>query len=273
MFVTCFANEKGVKRLQEEVYSVRSIGPIGRETTGTSAVVLKAAWMLLVGLVCCAAVSAAEPDRLRAADLPQFRLETFRPAAGSTSVDPDGFRPAHLTIDRSARAAVRFYDTHLIPELQDRFMGMSRVYQNMPYAGRELERFTMHTDVTDSARRGLERATTRALRDFVLEWSQIEEKLLSIPLSKKVSSSLAGVSPGRPKVRSDQDLDFSVGISSMMPQVGLRYRLRETVTRFEVDGHGSVDLEFSRLANVYTRIAVQYDAEEAGYGLYYRARF
>jgi hypothetical protein len=59
----------------------------------------------------------------------------------------------------------------------------------------------------------------------------------------------------------------------MMPQVGLRYRLRKNVTRDEVDGHGSVDLEFSRLANVYTRVAVQYDAEETGYGLYYRARF
>jgi hypothetical protein len=258
--------------LQEEVYSVRSIGPIGRETTGTAAVVLKAAWMFLVGLVCCAAASAAEPERLRAADLPQFRLETLRPAAGSASVDVDGFRPAHLSIDRSERASVRFYDTHLMPELRDRFEGMSRVYQNMPWIGNDLEQFTMRADVTDSARRGLEHATTRALREFVLEWSRIEERLLSIPLSKKVSSSLAGVSPG-PRVRSDQDLDFSFGISSMMPQVGLRYRLRKTVTRFEVDGHGSVDLEFSRLANVYTRVAVQYDAEETGYGLYYRARF
>jgi len=272
MFVTCVAFEKGVERLQEEVYSVRSIGPVGREATGTAAVALKAALILSMGLVCVAATSAAEPERLRAVNLPQIRLETIPAAMGSAPVDTSGFRPARLRIDRSERASVRFYDTHLMPELQSRFRGMGSVYQNMPWTGGELERFTMHAEVTDSARRTLQGATTRALRDFVLEWSQIEERLLSIPLSKKLSSAIPDVNTGS-SARPDRDLGFSVGISSLRPQVGLRYRFRETVTKFEVDGHGSVDVGFSRSAEVYTRIAVKYDAMDDWYGLYYRARF
>jgi hypothetical protein len=152
---------------------------------------------------------------------------------------------------------------------------MGTVYQNMPGAGPDLERFTLHAAVTDSARRTLESATTRALKEFVLEWTQIEQKLLSLPLSRKVSSA---VSPGRgtgsKSARSAySDLGFSVGISSMMPQVGLKYRFGETCTEFEIDGHGSVDFAFSRSSTDYTRVAVQYDARDDFYGLYFRARF
>ncbi len=266
--------EKGVQRFQEGVYSVRSICPCGRETTGIETVVLKAA-MIVVVLLCCAAASAAEPDRLRTARLPEIRMQTMPLAPGSGRVETSGFRPAGLQIDRSRRASVRFYDTHLMPELRDQFRGMGSVYQNLPGSGVELENFTMHSAVTDSARRTLERATTRALKEFVLEWTHIERRLLSIPLSRKLSSAVSDMGSGsKPGRRPYSDLGFSVGVSSLMPQVGLRYRHGETTTEFEIDGHGSVDLGFSRSSVVYyTRIAVQYDAQDEWYGLYYRARF
>jgi hypothetical protein len=253
---------------------VRSNVPFGRETTGIQAVVVRAASIFFVGLVCCTAASAAEPVRLRTASLPQVRLETMRLGPGASSINASGFRPSQLQIDRSTRAPRRFYDTHLMPELRDQFRGMGSVYQNMPGAGTDLERFTMHSAVTDSARRTLERATTRALKEFVLEWTQIERKLLSIPLSKKLSSAVPSMGNGSKAGRSSySDLGFSVGVSSLMPQFGLKYRLGETTTEFEIDGHGSVDVGFSRSSIVYTRIAVQYDAKDESYGLYYRARF
>lgn len=253
---------------------MKSIGPIGRKTTGIKTAVFKAALMFVVGLVCCAAASAGEPERLRTTNLPQMRLNTTRLAPGAGSIETSGFRPSRLQPDRSGRAPVRFYDTHLMPELRERFRGMGSVYQNMPGFGSDLERFTMHEAVTDSARRTFERATTRALKEFVLEWTQIERRLLSIPLSKKLTSAVSGAGTGsKSGRRSHSDLGLSVGISSMMPQVGLRYRLGENTTEFEIDGHGSLDVGFSRSADVYTRIAVQYDAEDDWYGLYYRARF
>jgi len=258
------------------MYPLRSIRPCGRETTGIEAAFLKAVMIAIAGLVCCAAASAAEPERLRTASLPEIRMQTMRLAPGSGRAEVNGFRPAGLQIDRSRRASVRFYDTHLMPELRNQFRGMGSVYQNLPGVGVELERDTMHAAVTDSARRTLERATTRALKEFVLEWTDIERRLLSMPLSKKLSSAVSemgkgtGAESGR---RSHRDLGFSVGVSSLMPQVGLRYRHGETTTEFEIDGHGSVDVGFSRSSVVYTRIAIQYDAEDAWYGLYYRARF
>ena len=227
---------------------MRPINPFGRETTGIEAVVLKAASVFVIGLVCCAAASAAEPDRLRTASLPQIQMQTMRLAPGPGPVDTNGFRPARLQIDRSRPASVRFYDTHLMPELRKRFRGMGSVYQNLPGFGAELEQHTMHAAVTDSARRTLERATTRALKEFVLEWTQIERRLLSIPLSKKLSSAVSGVGAGsKPGRRSYSDLGFSVGISSLRPQFGLRYRLGQTTTEFEIDGHGSVDVGVSRV--------------------------
>jgi len=273
-FVTCFGLGKGVQRLQKGVYSVRLKGPCGRETTGIQAVVLKTALVLITGLVCCAAASAAEPARLQVGSLPEVRMQTLRLAPGPGRVEANGFRPAGLQFDRPKRASVRFYDTHLMPELREQFRGMGDVYQNLPGAGAELEQFTLHAAVTDSARRTLERATTRALKEFVLEWTQIERRLLSIPLSRKVSSAVSDMGgSSKPRRRSYSDLGFSVGVSSLRPQVGLRYRLGETTTEFEIDGHGSVDVGFSRSSVVYTRIAVQYDAQDDWYGLYYRARF
>ena len=91
-------------------------------------------------------------------------------------------------------------------------------------------------------------------------------------ITDSLSSAIPSVNAGS-SARPDRDLGFSVGISSLRPQVGLRYRIRENVAEFEVDGHGSIDVGFSRSAEVYTRIAVQYDAMDDWYGLYYRARF
>ena len=257
------------------MHSLRSNSQFGRQTTGTEAVVLRAASCLVVMLACCIAVSAAEPERLRSVSLPEIRMETMRLGSGADSIETSGFRPSRLQVDRSARSPRRFYDTHLMPELRDQFRGMGSVYQNMPGAGTDLERFTMHAAVTDSARRTLERATTRALKEFVLEWTQIERRLLSLPLSKKLSSAVPGRGSGSKSGRNSYggDLGFSVGVSSLRPQFGLRYRLGETTTEFEIDGHGSVDVGFSRSSIVYTRIAVQYDARDDWYGLYYRARF
>ena len=106
---------------------MKSIGPIGRKTTGIKAVVFKAALMFIAGLVCCAAASAGEPERLRTTNLPQIRLNTMRLAPGAGSIETNGFRPSRLQLDRSGRAPIRFYDTHLMPELTERFRGMGSV--------------------------------------------------------------------------------------------------------------------------------------------------
>jgi hypothetical protein len=267
---------KAYNILKEGVYSVRSSGPTGCKATGTEAVVFKTVTVFLALAAYCVA-GAAEPQRLQTARLPQVRLQTARltPVPGST-VGAD-FHPGSIGVVRSPRAPVRFYDTHLMPELSSQFRGMGHVFQNLPETGTELEQFALRDAVTDSARRTLERATTRALKEFALEWTQIERRLLSIPLSKKITSALpastGGAGDGARPRHHRGDLGLSLGVSSLRPQVGLRYKLGETTTEFEIDGHGSVDLGFSRVSDVYTRIAVQYDAQDAWYGLYYRTRF
>ena len=69
------------------MHSLRSNSQFGRQTTGTEAVVLRAASCLVVMLACCIAVSAAEPERLRSVSLPEIRMETMRLGSGAAALD------------------------------------------------------------------------------------------------------------------------------------------------------------------------------------------
>ena len=239
MFVSCGNSPKSVEKLQEGVNSVWSSGHRGRRTTGHTAVVLRAVLLLLVGVAVSAGVQAGDRMNASALQLPRLRMDpTVDPRAVPAASAAVRIRPAGAATLRLERAPTRFYDAYLMPELRSKFDSIGAPYSAMPGVGDDLGEFVMYDSLTASARAGVQSATGRALRDYLIERSGVDRLLELAPHPKtSVSTGRRGATLG-------------------------------------VDGRGSVDVRFDRTSTAtYSGVALSLQPNEDAYGVSYRVRF
>ena len=209
-------------------------------------------------------VRATEPDLLqRLEEIPALRFELGLLRPGSALASASTYRPTEL-VPTQGRRTVAFYDTHLLPRLNSQFQAF-RPYENMPGAGQALEEYTLRSEVAHSAQASAVRGATKAARDFFLDMLPVDRWVASLPQPSTTIETGRGSRAGK--------IDFSFGISHAMPEVGMRYKVGNTETRLEVDSFGSVELEFMRTAESWTRVAVSYDSESSWYGVHWRLSF
>ena len=220
----------------------------------------------ILALAACAflPVRATEPDLLRRLEeIQALRFEPGLSLPASAVASASTYRPAEL-VPTQGRRTRAFYDTHLLPRLNSQFQAF-RPYENMPGAGQALEEYTLRSEVAHSAQASAVRGATKAARDFFLDMLPVDRWAESLPQPSTTIATGRGSRAGK--------LDFSFGISHAMPEVGMRYKVGNTQTRLEVDSFGSVEVEFMRTAESWTRVAVSYDPESSWYGVHWRLSF
>jgi hypothetical protein len=207
---------------------------------------------------------AAEPDSLRATTLPRIALEAAPVARPDTGLGGAGYRPEPLTVQQAGRGHARFYDSHLLPELRSQFGPMSLPL--LAPTGRELEQHMLFGDMTRSAERNATRGVTRAMRDFLIEVTDVRDLVSSMPQPKTATTV---------RTRGGGSFGYSFGFAHRMPNVSLKYRRGSTETRVELDGRGEIGLEFYRAGSGQSRTRVKLDLNPAGdwYGVGCRFSF
>jgi hypothetical protein len=208
-----------------------------------------------------------------------MRLQNLRLAGtgGLPAVRTDQSLPA--TAIRSARPQRAFYDTHLIPELEHQ-MGGYRGMHGVPTSSAGLERSLIYAAAGDQARGRTIKGATNALKEFVLETTALNRTLDRLVARIYRPRSRAASDPGGPGssgpvIRKRGDLGFSFGVAHRMPNVGIKYRIGTTQTRFEISGTGTVDFQFERLdaKRMHAAIGLRYDHRDRWYGMNYTVSF
>lgn len=98
--------------------------------------------------------------------------------------------------------------------------------------GLGLRDHVLFEEMSDSVRRGAKRVTRKAVRNYLLE---------AVNLDRGIDRVREGIR-GAPSA--ERDIDWHVGIHSMLPEVGMRYKLNHGSVRFTVGAAGDAGFKF-----------------------------
>lgn len=165
-----------------------------------------------------------------------------------------------------------FYAVHLLPRLERRFadLGMRDPRAVLALHGPSVS--NAYEDFTREAERRAERATQRALQDYILETSGLETRA-ELWFDRRGRKSAAGVESG-----ADADgrrLGIRVGVSHLLPKVDLDYPVGQASTvRLQVRLHGELGVEYETGRRLRSRVYAGYREDHDGrYDLEWRLRF
>jgi hypothetical protein len=213
-------------------------------------------------IVLCAAVLPAWSVDLEPVKLPAPAL---RPALAGGPVDTGLVRSAGTADLRAALRApdVRrtFFDGYLVPRISRQLESVAPEHF-APQSAREIESYVLHDDVTDAARRCVERGAKRALKSYLLETTALGRIGRSI---KRGSRSSAAERP--------EELRVGVGISHGEPHLEIRYDVRFGSMRVHLGVTGSAKLEFAHVRMSETRLVAGYDPDDGNFSVACRVRF
>jgi hypothetical protein len=183
----------------------------------------------------------------------------------------EGFRPTDPIAVHPVRSSRSFYDTHLMPELSDQMNGF-RSLHGVPGSAAEIEQSMIFSSASGQVRGKTIKGAGNALKDYLLDVTSLARVIRSVPTPRFGIARKTG--EGR-AARPGSDVGFSFGFAHRMPNFGLKYSFGSTVTRFEVSGHGEVDIRFERehARQVRTAIGMKYDPKARWYGLTCAVRF
>ena len=232
-------------------------------------VALVGAFLLLAALPCAAQTPAPEDlqSRLRA---PQLDFALRLPADVAARDRGPSFRPGPLEAAADPKGST-FFHGMLLPRLNRQLDEMAP-YRGVPQAQPQLDDFVLFDELTEAVGRRAEKATRRAVKEYLLESTPLGRGVLRLKSGGR--RDMAGGIPAAPKTRSGRDaLSFGLSVSHNLPEVQARYDILRGTLRVGVraDGSVGVSLEHEKLAR--TRLWVGYDAEDHGYDLQYRIRF
>lgn len=215
-------------------------------------------------------VATAEEVRIEPLRLPEVRLETAAPAERLRAAGDESFLPRALSTGYPRRVQRGFYDTHLLPELAHQMNGF-RSLHGLPGSAAEIEQSLIYSSVGDSARRKTIKGATNALKDYLLEVTELTTVIGSVPTPRFGGGEVAGDAARRQRA----ELGFSFGFAHRMPNLGVKYRIGSTLTRLGLTGHGAVDLRIERedATRMRSSIGFNYDPRDNWYGMNYSVRF
>ncbi|HKQ60471.1 MAG TPA: hypothetical protein VJS92_04250 [Candidatus Polarisedimenticolaceae bacterium] len=155
-----------------------------------------------------------------------------------------------------------FYRTHLLPRLNDQLRQTSPV--NLAPERRELlEDEILLPMLTDEAHRRAQRATVRAVRNFLLEETSLSNVVSG--LRARGTANVAGP-PGR-------RMAFDVGFSHGMPKLQMRAPLASGRLSMSVGLRGTFSMDFRTSALAETRVMASYSRPDDSYSLTWRIGF
>jgi len=172
-------------------------------------------------------------------------------------------RQAVATPTWSASPDGLFYRGHLIPKMDQQLQKLAPIdLGKVP--GQALSAHMLFEEYTKATQRGVEHATKRAIRDFVLE---------ETALSRAVSVFRHGKGSEDASADPSREVALGVGISGGSPEVVMQYDLESGSLRARLGTGGSAGLEFKHHRLTRTHVVARYDARRQEYALRCRIAF
>jgi hypothetical protein len=170
-----------------------------------------------------------------------------------------GIDRERLSLDRS-----RFVNSYWLPKMSAN-LSQTGAGGLATYPGRSLSEEVFYEDVSDRAFEKMHRATSRALKDYLMEETGISD------LIGGVGDAVERSKLGR---MAQSTLGIDLGVSHLAPEVAFRPKLAEGMVRVSVRMTGSVGFQYrtSRLGKG-SRVGARLDPLEDKYTLNYLFEF
>jgi hypothetical protein len=169
--------------------------------------------------------------------------------------------PAEEPGERS-RAFAPTHSSRFASRVQFQMEAMS-TFTKTSAPGRELHDNLMYDEFSQAVERDLVRSTRRALRDYLMEVTAVNELLERMKHKSMLRVGLEGggdTAGGRAR-----NLGFGFGISSLRPSMDMDYEVGRSSFRFSLDGSGSVGLRYRNPRLGGNVVSAGYNGEDAYY--------
>jgi len=124
---------------------------------------------------------------------------------------------------------------------------------------RDIGDLLLHDEMTREVRRGVERATRRAVKDFLIHVTEVDRLVERLRRRGKALVDPAGGPGGPGRAR---NVRFDVGFHRLMPEVQMRYGVGHGDLRFSVDAEGSVSVQYRDVRMTRGSVVVGFDGDD-----------
>ena len=163
-----------------------------------------------------------------------------------------------------------FYRGAFLPRLATRLERHRDVTNPLVAPGQEWLEELGWQRVSDDVQRDVERATQKALRDHLLENTNLRDVVAR--LDRRSRGGLGGAQEAGPDtgtgatpVRRNRGIDFDLGFRSALPVVKMEYALDGGDLRLHVGVSGDVDLRYRHAALGSTEVSAEFDGDDHSY--------
>jgi hypothetical protein len=158
--------------------------------------------------------------------------------------------------DRPRGLKLRLDRDRLVPRVSIEMESLAS-FHRAAVPGQGLRDHVLFEEMSDAVRRGAKRATRKAVRNYLLE---------AVNLDRGIDRVREGIR-GKPSAK--RDIDWHVGIHSMLPEIGMRYRLNHGSVRFVVGAEGDAGIKFKDNRFERAEFSAVFDGDDT---FYVRAR-
>jgi hypothetical protein len=194
--------------------------------------------------------------RLSASFAARDRAPAFQPSPLEAPADPKGST---------------FFHGMLLPRL-NRSLDEMAPYRGVPHAQSQLDDFVLFDELTNAVGRRAEKATRRAVKEYLLETTPLGRGLIRLKSGGRRDIA-GGIPAARPTSSRRDALSFGLTVSHNLPEVQARYDIMRGTLRVGVRADGSVGFSLDHEKLARTRLWFGYDAEDGAYDLQCRVRF
>jgi len=184
------------------------------------------------------------------------RPPTFRLGSGDATL-ADGSRPSP-----KRPAPTPSYASRFASRVQFQMETMSAITQTS-VPGQRLQDHFLYEDMSRAVEHSVRRETRRAVRDYLLELTAVDQMVDNF-LSRGIGSiGVLGQGDGPGGRRS---VDFSFGVSHLRPEVEMEYELGDNKSfKLGVDGRGRVGLRYRDPRLGGNQIGLGFDGDDTFY--------
>lgn len=194
------------------------------------------------------------------ADGPPAKKPSGPQSAGRGLPHDDASHPAATGWQPDSEATGRFLRGHLMPRFERQF-GQLGQYRWTAQENQASPENALREQVTEAARRGFERATQRAIEDYLIEETALRFLVRSLDRRSHQPAS-EGSRQGRPAA-----VRWGVGLSGGLPELELRTRFGSTQVRFELAADGELGIGYRSPRSGRADVFARFEPSESRYSL------
>lgn len=162
------------------------------------------------------------------------------------------------TEDDSRRGiAIRLDDARLSPRVSLAMESLT-TFESVAGPGTSLEHHVLYDEMTDSIRRGAERVTRKALKNYLLNSLRIDQGIDNVRQGVRGAPSTSTSTSSRWR--------YQFGVHSLSPEVAVRYRMKQNSVRFKLNAEGEMGVRVNTSRFEGASVNAWYDGDRLEIG-------